>query len=380
MNSSAIVVGAGIVGLAMARALAIRGYRVSVFEKNGAQTGASVRNFGMIWPIGQPAGELFDRAMVSRSIWKQLCAEADIWHSETGSLHLAYHPDELAVMEEYVQMGRSDKKATVITARQAGELSPAVRTHGLLGALWSETEMIVDARVAVRNIAGYLSEKYQVEFHFNVAVSGVAYPKVYAGKRSWAADEIYVCSGSDFETLYPEIFADLPITRCKLQMMRFAAPTADFSLGPSLCGGLTLTHYKSFGGTPTLPALRSRYQKERSELLRWGIHVMISQNGNGELTVGDSHEYGLVHDPFNREFINRLILEYLGEFVAIPNMERVENWVGEYARMTDGRTELIVSPEEGVTIINALGGAGMTLSFGLTETYLGSRPAYKNFA
>ena len=45
---SAIVVGAGIVGLAVARALSIKGFQVKVFERGPQATGASIRNFGMI--------------------------------------------------------------------------------------------------------------------------------------------------------------------------------------------------------------------------------------------------------------------------------------------------------------------------------------------
>src|SRR5476649_1038138 len=101
-KNSAIVIGAGIVGLATARALAIRGYKVKVFERNERAVGASVRNFGMVWPIGQPTGPLFERAMLSRSIWKEICTEAKIWHDEVGSMHLAYHDDELQVITECV--------------------------------------------------------------------------------------------------------------------------------------------------------------------------------------------------------------------------------------------------------------------------------------
>ena len=71
-KKNAIVIGAGIVGLAIARSLSEKGYAVTVFERNEKAVSASIRNFGMVWPIGQPNGNLYERALRSKSIWKRI--------------------------------------------------------------------------------------------------------------------------------------------------------------------------------------------------------------------------------------------------------------------------------------------------------------------
>ncbi|QHS54642.1 TIGR03364 family FAD-dependent oxidoreductase [Mucilaginibacter sp. 14171R-50] len=372
-NKTAIVIGAGIVGLATARALAIRDYKVTVFERNQQAVGASIRNFGMVWPIGQPTGPLFNRAMLSREIWKQICTEANIWHDEVGSLHLAYHDDELQVMQQYVDVNALLRDCALLSPREALQKSPAVNANGLKGALWSGTEMIIESREAIGTVAKYLAEKYGVIFHWNTAVSEVKSNAVRTGAQSYSADEIFICSGIEFETLYPELFAASPITKCKLQMMRMAAQPNNWRIGPSLCGSLSMIHYPGFQAAASLPQLRKRYQDEYAEQLKWGIHVMVSQNQYGELTVGDSHEYGLVHDPFDKEFINKMIVDYLLIFTNLKDTRIIQTWNGIYAKLTNGQTELVLDVEPGVTIVNGLGGNGMTLSFGLCEQLIASR-------
>ena len=114
-------------------------------------------------------------------------------------------------------------------------------------------------------------------------------------------------------------------------------------------------------------------KQEYTDYLEWGIHVMVSQNQAGELTVGDSHEYGLTPDPFDRQFINQLILDYLEKFARFKDERIIETWNGIYSKLTNGQTHLVIEPEQGVTIINGLGGAGMTLSFGLCEQLINRR-------
>ncbi len=103
MAKTAIVVGAGIVGLATARALAIKGYSVNVYERSLLVSGASVRNFGMVWPIGQPAGKLYNRAIASRNCWHEIGKTSDIWFDPTGSLHLAYNNEEWQVLKRFTK-------------------------------------------------------------------------------------------------------------------------------------------------------------------------------------------------------------------------------------------------------------------------------------
>jgi FAD dependent oxidoreductase TIGR03364 len=371
-NRSAIVIGAGIAGLATARALAIRGYKVTVIERNEKAIGASIRNFGMIWPIGQPDGELYETAMLSRSIWKHTCDEANIWYDEAGSLHLAYANDEWDVLQELANI-YSHREYQLLSPGDISIKSPVAVKDFLMGGLYSSHELIVDPRIAIANIPLWLSAKHDVVFLWGKTVTDIAYPSVFIGADEMETDEIYVCSGADFETLYPEIYNEQPLTKCKLQMMRMEKQPG--RIGPALCGALSLAHYTSFKAASSLNILKKRFEKEYACYLQHGIHVMISQNQAGELTVGDSHEYGLTHDPFDRNNINQMILDYLKKFARFEKEEITETWNGIYPKLTDGNSYLVLEPESGVTIINGLGGAGMTLSFGFCEQLF----SYRNY-
>lgn len=368
MAFDAIVIGAGIVGLGTARALAARGKKVQVIDRSSFAVGASIRNFGMVWPVGQPDGILYERAMLSQSIWKQISADAGIWHDPVGSVHLAYSALEMDVLESFRDSNKGTRGYTLMSATETRLRSEAIVAEGLKGGLYSPDEIIVDAPEAIKALPAYLNEKYGVQFLWDTHVHAVETGRVFCGKQMIEANEVYVCNGPDFENLFPEIFADTHITKCKLQMMRMGSQPNGWRMGPSLCGGLSLTHYGSFrsAGEP-LDRLKKYFEAEMPAYVKWGIHVMVSQNSTGELIIGDSHEYGLTHDPFEKSFINTLILDYLSSFARFPEEKITVNWNGIYAKLKDGKTELVLNPLKDVTIINGLGGAGMTLSFGLTE-------------
>lgn len=360
------IVGAGILGLAHAYHLARAGLRVGVFERGVRATGASIRNFGMIWPIGQPPGEMREIALRSREVWLEMLEASGIWYQSTGSLHLAYREDELGVLEEFTRKaGRYGYLCEMVDPAFIADLSPVVRQDWLLGGMWSPTELCVFPRQVVAELPAYL-ETLGVEFHFGAAVAEVETGSLRVGEKWVSADQIFLCTGDDFETLFPERFAASGITRSKLQMLRMKPRRSGYEICTHLCAGLTLGHYANFRICDRLAAVQERFERELPDYVRWGIHLLVSQHEDGLLTVGDSHEYGLEVTPFLSATIERLILEYLDTFLPVDELEVVERWHGVYAKHPE--KSYVVDPVlPGVTAVTAVGGAGMTLSFGLAE-------------
>jgi FAD dependent oxidoreductase TIGR03364 len=364
------IVGAGVVGLAHAYLAARAGRRVVVFERNPAALGASIRNFGMIWPIGQPAGPLHEMALRSRELWLEVLGQAKLPFLQTGSLHVAYREDEAAIGREFSEKAPAlGYECAWLTATETLERSRAIRPKGLLGALWGPTELTVDPRQVIAELPGFLAERYGVRFCFNTAVQRVESSRVYAGDQVWDADLTIVASGDDFQTLFPECFRDSGITRCKLQMMRTVPQPGGWQLGPSLAFGLTFKHYPTFQICESLGALKERIARENAELDRWGIHVMVSQNADGELTIGDSHEYGLAVSIFDKPEVSGLILDYAREYLRVPSLEIAEHWHGVYAKHPE-HPYIRVAPESGVRVVTVTSGIGMTMSFGIAEETL----------
>ena len=287
------IVGGGIVGLRTPGPplAAVCRWRCSSGIRRRAR--ASVRNFGMVWPIGQPPGLLHQRALRSRERWLELGAKAGLWVSPCGSLHLAYEADELAVLEEFAARAPGwGFDCRLLTLSQTRERSPAVEPKGLLGALYSPVECCVDPRQAIARLPGFLAETYGVQLNFGTTVRAVEPPRLHTSDgRMWLAGRILVCSGTDFETLFPEVFAAAGLRRCKLHMMRTVPQPGGWRLGPHIAGGLTLCHYAAFRDCPSLPRLQQRIAEQMPDFVRFGIHVMASQNHLGEVVIGDSHEY-----------------------------------------------------------------------------------------
>ena len=104
--------------------------------------------------------------------------------------------------------GANGYDCELLTPTQTRQKSSAVKSAGLLAAMWSPSETCVDPRQVIAELPSWLSRGYGVQFEFGCPVTGYDQPVVKAGGRSWSATRLFVCGGEDLRTLYPEALAD----------------------------------------------------------------------------------------------------------------------------------------------------------------------------
>ncbi len=162
-DSDVVVVGAGIVGLATAIAAHRKGLSVTIVDRHHAPIGASIRNFGMIWPIGQPRGALFDLAMRSRAIWLELSEQVGFFCEPSGSVHVAHREDELRVLREFIAAEGEDRRAQLLMPEEVRAHTPGINPRGLIGGMYSPLELNVESRTAIAQIWEWIREQPEVE-------------------------------------------------------------------------------------------------------------------------------------------------------------------------------------------------------------------------
>ena len=357
------VVGAGIIGLSVARAAALRGLRVVVIDRDARSNGASVRNFGFVTVTGQERGTAWTRARRTCAIWEEVARRAAITITQRGVWMMARREEAVSVLEAFVrtEMGEGCRilSRPVATARCSELVSANMRA-----VLESSIELRVESREAVPKIAAWLAERYGVAFLMQTAVLSVEPPRLETSRGVVDAGAAVVCPGDDIASLFPNQIAKYDVTRCSLQMLRLADP--GFRLPGVLMSDLGLVRYRGYSALPEAAALRERLSAEQGEHLRHGIHLIVAQSSDGTLVVGDSHQYAPTPAFFTDERVDQLILD---EFAAAtgraPSAVR-ERWTGTYPSCSD-RGMFVEAPGQNVRIVMITSGSGASTGFAIGE-------------
>lgn len=378
IETDVCIVGAGIMGLAHAFEARARGLTVTVLERDDRATGASVRNFGHVIVSAMAAGDALDAALVARERWLDLGRRAGLTVREAGTVIVARAEDELAVLGGVAADPR--RGARLVTAREIAALAPIPTGH-VCGGLHAAADLRVDPRRAVSALAGLLESDPGARVVWRAPVYQVEPGRVTSAVGVVRAPAIVVCPGPDHDWLAPELAPRRPgLTRCKLQMLRVAAPGGR-RYDPALLTGLSLLRYPGYSAQPGADALARRIEAERPELVAAGVHLIVTQLPDGDLIIGDTHEYGATVSPFGEERLDELVLAEARRLLG-GRLRVSQRWHGVYAS-APGDPFAIVVPRPGVAVAEVVSGVGMTTALGLagrTFTALAATPGQPSAA
>jgi L-2-hydroxyglutarate oxidase LhgO len=150
-----IVIGAGVTGLAVARAIAERGMSVALVERHprpGVET--STHNSGVIHAgIYYPAGSLKARLSVEgRHLIYEFCAAHAVPHTRCGKIIVASDEHEIAELEALLARGRGNGVEGLRLVDVAFIAAREPHVHGL-AALYSPESGVLDAEALVKTLA-----------------------------------------------------------------------------------------------------------------------------------------------------------------------------------------------------------------------------------
>lgn len=156
----AIIVGAGVIGLAIARELALNGLSIIVLEaEDSIGTGTSSRNSevihaGLYYPEGSLKAQL---CVEGRKRLYDFCARYHIPHRRCGKLIVATGDGEVEQLEKLLLKGRSNgcSELSLFSSREVARLESDLRCDA---ALFSPETGIIDSHTYMLTLRGHAED------------------------------------------------------------------------------------------------------------------------------------------------------------------------------------------------------------------------------
>lgn len=258
-----VVIGAGVVGLAVARALAISGREVVVLERAdlvGSETSSrhsEVIHAGIYYPPGSLKAKL---CVAGKRKLYDFCASRGVEYRRCGKIIVATSEDQLSDLDR-IQANAAANGVTDLerlTPSQASDMEPSVRC---VGALWSPSTGIVDSHALMLALQGDAESAGAV----------VALLTPVAGGRAANGGIRLDCGGASPMS----VTADVVVNSAGLRAQEVAASIAGVPAGtiPPIhyCKG----NYYTLSGKP--PFARPVYPVPEKAGL--GVHVTVDLAG-----------------------------------------------------------------------------------------------------
>lgn len=378
-SSDLIIIGGGVLGSFHALHALERGLSVRLFERHPRPMGASVRNFGQVVPSGMDSKwQAYGRK--SLEIYKRLQQSIDLSIRPLGSVYLASDEEEVLLLEELHAINQqNDYPSERLSAVQCLERYPGLRTDYCQGGLFFPEEISVEADQMVHRLLAFLIEQLGLNYHPSTQIREINVRQgraevISATGNTYEAENVILCSGHEFRTLYPELFANSDLEVSKLQMMR-TVPQSGLRIPGNILTGLSIRRYEAFRECPSYAAIKAE-EDPNALWKKWGVHILFKQSPDGSVIVGDSHHYA---DAVEAEAIGYDILPEVNAYMLaeakkifqLEDWSLQSEWFGVYSQCKE-QDIFHHSIDDHIHIVTGIGGKGMTGSAGYSLAHINS--------
>jgi len=335
-----VVVGAGIVGAACARELALAGVRVAVLEAGLAGGGATAAGMGHVVVLDDNEPE-FALARFSHGLWNALAPELpeSAEFSRPGTLWVAADDEEMdAAARRRAAYEARGVAAQLLDTRQLAEAEPALRA-GLAGGLLVPGDAVVYTPCVVPWLLdGACRRGAQVEQGRRVVgIEGCAVRCDDGSKRE--ADWIVLATG----TAAPELVPGVPVRRRK--------------------GHLVVTD--RYPGFVHHQLVELGYLKSAHAMGSESVAFNVQPRPSGQLLVGSSRQLGVDDDAVDHHLLARMLARALSYIPGLAGVHALRAWTGFRAATPDGQP--LIGPWPGhdhLLLATGHEGLGITTAFG----------------
>lgn len=354
----AVVVGGGVLGTWHALELCAHGFTVDHLEADRDPTGASVRNFGLLWVSGRRRGDELDAAQRARRRWEEIGTQVPgIGFRANGSVTIAATDQERAVMQAFAALPDATARAiTFLEPADVTRINPAVRGAAVIGGLHCSEDAVVEPRLALGALRTHLAAQHgdAYRFHPNRRVAAFDDHQVTdASGATWEGDLVVIATGAAFDHLPGTGGLAGQVRRVRLQMLE-TEPLAE-RLTTSLADADSLRYYPAYEAVSLAPL------GEQSEVARrHHLQLLLVQRADGGLTIGDTHAYEEPFDFALSEDPSHELLARAERILGAPTPPVSRRWEGVYAQCLDGGVCARHEVAAGVFMVTGPGGRGMT--------------------
>ncbi len=329
-KADVVVIGAGIIGCAIAYYLTKAGKKVAVIDRSSICSGTSSAGDGFVYMQTKKPGPQLDMALYSADMYLTLNEELghDVHYHRTGGLIVIDSPEILTLMEGVIAKQRAQgMNVELLDNAAVRKMEPAL-SKNVIAAGYSELDGHVNSLYATRAFAHAASD-LGAEFFTYTAINGFrlrngAIAGVETSQGVIETEVVVNATGTWAADIGKMLGVDIPIKPRRGHMMISEA------IAPIINKMLIDGRYIAIKHDPDI------VKNSQDEFLQLGIGFGLEQTHNGNLIIGNSREF-VGFDTSTDHKVLRAMSRYSHRFVpALEHVKIIRTFCGLRPFCVDG--------------------------------------------